>query len=74
MDMQTLRLESREGDRVRWLPTEAHGDAESPYCSNGTISRFEAHRVMVKFDSAVDVDGFDAAQEVAIDPQTLRVL
>ena len=74
MDMKTLRLESREGDRVRWVPTEANGDPESAYCSDGAISRFDGQRVMVKFDAAVEVDGFDAAQEVAIDPQTLRVL
>lgn len=74
MDMQTLRIESREGARVRWVPTEADGNPESPYCSDGTISRFEAHRVLVKFDAAVAVDGFDAAREVAIDPQSLRVL
>jgi hypothetical protein len=74
MDMHTLRLETREGDRVRWVPTEANGDPESPYCSDGTISRFEGQRVMVKFDAAVAVDGFDAANEVAVAPQTLRVL
>jgi hypothetical protein len=28
----------------------------------------------VKLDAAVEVDGFEAAQEVAIDPQALRVL
>ena len=74
MDMQTLRLESREGDRVRWVPTEAKGDPYSPYCSDGTISRFDGQRVMVKFDAAVEVDGLDGAQEVAVSPQTLRVL
>jgi hypothetical protein len=74
MDMQTLRLETREGDRVRWVPTEANGNPDSPYCSDGTISRFDGQRVMVKFDAAAEVDGFEAAQEVAIDPRTLRVL
>lgn len=74
MDMKTLRLETREGDRVRWVPTEANGDPDSPYCSDGTISRFCGQRVMVKFDAAVEVDGFDVAQEVSIDPRTIRVL
>jgi len=74
MDMQTLRLAAREGDRVRWVPTEADGDVNSAYCSDGTISRFDGLRVMVKFDATVDVHGFEAAQEAAIDPQTLRVL
>ncbi len=74
MDMQTLRLETREGDRVRWVPTQANGDPNSAYCSDGTISRFDGQRVMVKLDAAVEVDGFEAAQEVAIDPQALRVL
>ena len=74
MDMQTLRLETREGDRVRWVPMEANGDPESPYCSDGTISRFDSERVMVKFDAAVGVDGWDGAREVAVSPQTLLVL
>lgn len=74
MDMKTLRLESREGDRVRWVPDEANGDANHACCQDGTISRFDGHRVMVKLDEAVERDGFDAAQEVAIDPRTLRVL
>lgn len=56
----------REGGRVRWVPKEAGGDPESPYCADGTISRLDGRRAMVKFD--------DAAQEVAIDPRTLRVL
>lgn len=74
MDMETFRLETREGDRVRWVPAEANGDPDSPYCSDGTISRFDGSRVMVKFDAAVGVDGYEAAQEVAIDPRTLLVL
>lgn len=74
MDMHRLMLATREGDRVRWVPTEAEGDANSPYCSDGTISRFDGQRVMVKFDYAVEVDGFEAANEVAVAPQTLRVL
>ena len=74
MDMQTLMIESREGDRVRWVPTEANGDADHACCQDGTISRFDGQRVMVKLDEAVERDGFDAAQEVAIDPRTVRVL
>lgn len=74
MDMQTLMIESREGDRVRWVPTEANGDADHACCQDGTISRFDRQRVMVKLDEAVERDGFDAAQEVAIDPRTVRVL
>lgn len=74
MDMQTLRLESREGDRVRWVPDEANGDADHACCQDGTISRFDGQRVMVKLDESVERDGFDAAKEVAIDPRTLRVL
>jgi hypothetical protein len=74
MDMQILKLKTREGDRVIWVPMEANGNPDSPHCSCGTISRFDGKRVMVKFDAAVEVDGFEAAQEVAIDPRTLRVL
>lgn len=74
MDMQTLLLESHEGDRVRWVPDEANGNADHDCCQDGTISRFDGQRVIVKFDKAVERDGFDAAQEVAIDPRTLRVL
>ena len=74
MDMKTLRLESREGDRVRWVPSEANGDADHACCQDGTISRFEEQRVMIKFDESVEREGFEAAQEVAIDPRTLRIL
>jgi len=74
MDMQTLTLETREGDRVRWVPTEARGDADDAHCQDGTITRFDGLRVMVKFDSDVGGVGWDAAQEVAINPATLRVL
>lgn len=74
MDMQTLRLESREGDRVRWVPDEANGDANHACCQDGTITRFDGQRLMVKFDDAVERDGFDAAKEVAIGPRTVRVL
>ena len=74
MDMKTLMLESRAGDRVRWVPDEATGDPNHPFCQDGTISRFDGQRVMIKFDAAVEIDGFDAAQEVAVDPRTVRVL
>lgn len=74
MDMKTLRLVSREGGRVRWVPIEADGDAEHPCCRDGTISRFDGQRVMVKFDDLVERVGFDAATVAAIDPRNLRVL
>lgn len=74
MDMQTLRLESREGDRVLWVPEEAKGDPEHFLCQEGAITRFDGQRVMIKFDEEVEGAGWDAAAEVAIDPRTLRVL
>ncbi len=74
MDMQTLRLETREGDRVLWVPEEAKGDPEHVLCQQGTITRFDGQRVMMKFDEAVEGAGWDGAPEVAIDPRTLRVL
>lgn len=74
MDMKTLRLESREGDRVRWVPEEANGDTDHACCQDGTISRFDGRRVMVKIDETVARHGFDGAQEVAVDPRTVRVL
>jgi hypothetical protein len=74
MDMQTLRLETREGDRVRWVPVEAQGDSEHFLCQEGTIVRFDDQRVMVKFDEEVEVAGWEAAPEVAIDPRTLLIL
>ena len=74
MDMQTLRLETQEGDRVLWVPDEAGGDPEHSLCQEGTITRFDGERVMVKLDSEVDSAGWDAANEVAIDPRTLRIL
>lgn len=74
MDMQTLRLESREGDRMLWVPEEAKGDPEHFLCQQGTITRFDGQRVMMKFDEEVEGAGWDAAPEVAIDPRTLRVL
>jgi hypothetical protein len=74
MDMKPLMLESREGDRVRWVPDEANGDANHACCQDGTISRFDGQRVMIKLDEAVERDGFDDAQEVAINPRTVRVL
>jgi hypothetical protein len=74
MDMQTLRLEPREGERVLWVPKEANGNPEHFLCQAGTITRFDGERVMVKFDEAVQGPHWNTAPEVAIDPRTLRVL
>ena len=74
MDMQTLRLETREGDRVLWVPEEAGSDPKHHLCQEGTITRFDGRRVMIKFDEDVEGAGWDGAKEVAIDPRTLRVL
>lgn len=74
MDMVTLRLESREGDRVRHVPPDAFGNAEDPLCQDGTISRFDGGRVLVKFDSHVEASGWESAQETACDPGTLLIL
>ena len=73
MDMQTLRLECRENDRVRHVPA-ASGNADDPLCQDGTISRFTQTQVLVKFDDGVARTGWDDAPEVECDPETLRVL
>ena len=74
MNMQTLRLETREGDRVLWVPSEAEGNVEHFLCKSGIITRFDDKRVMMKFDEDVHSVGWESATEVAIDPRTLRVL
>ena len=74
MDMQTLRLETREGDRVRFVPVEANGNVDDAVCQDGTISRFDGKRVMVKFDASVEHGGWESATEVACDPAYLCVL
>lgn len=75
MDMKTLRLETREGDRVLWVPKEAEAIGPAHYlCREGTIVAFEPQRVLVKLDEEVDIAGWDDAKVTAIDPRTLRIL
>lgn len=74
MDMKTLRLETREGDRMLCVPTEAAGNPEHHLCQECTITRFHGDRVMVKFDEDVEGAGWDSAPEVALDPRELRIL
>jgi hypothetical protein len=74
MDMKTLQLETREGDRVLWVPEEAKGDPDHHLCQEGTIVAFEGQRVLIKFDEEVEGAGWDGAPAVAIDPHTLRIL
>lgn len=70
--MKTRRFKTR--DRVRFVPVEACGDFDANCCSDGTISRLEPRRVMVKFDVSVALYGWDGATEVACNPSYLHVV
>lgn len=74
MDMTTLRLATREGDRVRHVPVVACGNADDERCQDGTITRFTDTQVLVKLDVSVEHSGWYAAPEAACDAELLRVL
>lgn len=49
------------GDRVRFVPGHAHGDATHPDCEDGTVSSQNGYGVFVRFDKQVEKFGWEGA-------------
>ena len=74
MDYKTLRLETKEGDRVRYVPGHAHGDRHHSDCEDGTISSFGPDNVRVRFYKQVAKLGWEGTTAQACTPEDLVVL
>lgn len=64
----------KPGDRVRYVPGHAEGDAWHPDCEDGTVSSLCAGTVRVRFDKHVIRFGWDGATAQACSPEDLRHL
>lgn len=62
------------GDRVRYVPYHANGDAQDPSCEDGTVSSQNGTFVFVRFDRQVKVLGWSGTTSQGCDPQCLMFL
>lgn len=62
------------GDRVRYVPGHAEGNATHPDCEDGTVSSIGQTCVRVRFDKHVERFGWDGATALACTPDDLIVL
>lgn len=73
-EVEDFKLIAREGDRVRYVPSHAHGDAGHSDCEDGTITSFGRTAVFVRFDKNVRDLGWGGATSKSCSIPDLRVL
>lgn len=73
-NIEIFILTTKEGDRVRYVPGHANGDAEHSDCEDGTVSSIGSVNVFVKFDKHVERHGWEGATAQACNPEDLKVL
>ncbi len=72
--MSEMQAAYQRGDRVRYVPSHAHGDPKHPDVEYGIVSSCNEHAVFVRYYPQISErwHGFEGTTSKATDPEDLR--